>query len=88
LKTINSASSTLKIEITQGAVQNPLEIEATIAAFGREPSGAVLLLPDPLVQSHQRKITELAASFHLATLGEERTWREQAKIDAIDPSAT
>ena len=68
LKTVMIAAHSLGIEITHGAVQNPAEIEKIVTAFGKEAMGAALLLPDPLVQSNQKTITELAAKYHLATL--------------------
>lgn len=72
LATVVGSAPTVGVRVIPKSVQSPAEIEAAIVAFAREADGGMLLLPDPIVQANQPKITELAMTHRLPTLHQSR----------------
>jgi putative ABC transport system substrate-binding protein len=68
LRAIEPAATSVGLELTMAAVNDAAEIEHTIAAFGREPNGGLLVIPDPVTISHRDLIIALAARHHVPTI--------------------
>jgi hypothetical protein len=49
-------------------VRDEAEIEAAVSAFTREPSGGLIIAPDPFINSHRALIVALADT---------HSWRQQ-----------
>ena len=61
LPSFEAAARSLKVEPIAGAVRSEADIEAAISALGREPGGALVVLPDTFAQVHRAAIILLAA---------------------------
>jgi putative ABC transport system substrate-binding protein len=61
-------------------VTNAAEIEAAVEAVGREPDGALLVLPEPFFPVHQKLIVELAARHHLPTIYPFRSFTDEGGL--------
>ncbi len=72
LGTVVASAPTVDVQVTSGPVRNAAEIETAIIAFAKEGDGGMLLLPDPIIQANQQKITELAAKYRLPSLHQSR----------------
>jgi putative tryptophan/tyrosine transport system substrate-binding protein len=68
LRAIEPAAPSVGLKLTMAAVNGAAEIEHAIAAFGREPNGGLLVIPDPVTISHRDLIIALAARHHVPTI--------------------
>jgi putative ABC transport system substrate-binding protein len=68
LRAIEPAAPSVGLKLTMAAVNDASEIERAIAAFGREPNGGLLVIPDPVTISHRDLIIALAARHHVPTI--------------------
>jgi putative ABC transport system substrate-binding protein len=68
LRVIESVSPMAKVRVSSAGVRNAAEIEAALAAFGKEPKGGVIVLPDPVTTTHRELIAALAVKHRLPTI--------------------
>jgi putative ABC transport system substrate-binding protein len=61
LESIGAAATTFRLQLVPAPVHGAGEIEAAIAALGREPGGGLLCLPDIFLNVHRELIVALAA---------------------------
>jgi putative ABC transport system substrate-binding protein len=61
LKSIGTAAASFRLQLIPAPVRGAGEIEAAIAALGREPGGGLLCLPDIFLNVHRELIVALAA---------------------------
>jgi putative ABC transport system substrate-binding protein len=61
LESIGAAAATFRLQLIPAPVRGAGEIEAAIAALGREPGGGLLCLPDIFLNVHRELIVALAA---------------------------
>jgi putative tryptophan/tyrosine transport system substrate-binding protein len=61
LESIGTAAATFRLQLIPAPVRGAGEIEAAIAALGREPGGGLLCLPDIFLNVHRELIVALAA---------------------------
>jgi putative tryptophan/tyrosine transport system substrate-binding protein len=61
----NAAASSNGVEAVASPVHDPAEIETVIAAFAREPSGGLIVLPSAFMLAHRDLIIALAARHRL-----------------------
>jgi putative tryptophan/tyrosine transport system substrate-binding protein len=62
LRTIEAAAPTFGVRLTPAGVRNAAEIEQRIAAFAREPNGALIVLPSPITLQNRGSIIIAAAA--------------------------
>src|SRR6476646_6210231 len=72
LDTIMTSAPALGVQVKPASVQSAAEIETAMLAFAEEPDGGLLLLPDPVVQANQAKITTVATKHRLPALHQSR----------------
>jgi putative ABC transport system substrate-binding protein len=65
LRTIEAAAPSFRVQLKPAGVRDPAEIEHSIAAFAREPNGAVVVLPSPVTVQHREAIIATAARHRL-----------------------
>jgi putative ABC transport system substrate-binding protein len=76
LQTAQAAARDFSLEFADRPVLNLAEIEAAIAEFGREPNGALIIPPEPLVAVHRKRIVELATSSKIPIVAALRSFAE------------
>src|SRR5262245_16173979 len=65
LRTIEAAAPKFAIRLAPAGVRNVAEIEQRIAAFAREPNGALIVLPSPSTLQNRASIIAAAAQVRL-----------------------
>jgi putative ABC transport system substrate-binding protein len=65
---IREVASRMGVEVTPAPASNAAEVEATLAAFGQQPNGGVILLPSPLVTTNRELIAALTLRHHLPSI--------------------
>jgi putative ABC transport system substrate-binding protein len=65
LRTIEAAAPSFSVHLTPAGVRDAAEIETYIAAFAREPNGALVVLPGPVNTQHRETIIAMAARHRL-----------------------
>jgi putative ABC transport system substrate-binding protein len=65
LRTIEAAALSFNVQLIPAGVHNAVEIETNITAFAREPNGALVILPGPVITSHHKAIIAMAARHRL-----------------------
>ena len=61
LRSIEAAAPTFGVRLTPASVRDAADIEQRIAAFAREPNGALVVLPSPVTIQHRQSIIAAAA---------------------------
>jgi putative ABC transport system substrate-binding protein len=61
MRSLETAARSLKIELIITPVHGDLEIEEAIVAFGREPGGGLVVIPDFFMLAHRASIISAAA---------------------------
>jgi putative tryptophan/tyrosine transport system substrate-binding protein len=68
LRSVEAAAPRLSVELVSAPVHDTTELESAITAQGREPGGALLVLPDVFTSTHRELIIRLAARHRLAAI--------------------
>jgi putative tryptophan/tyrosine transport system substrate-binding protein len=68
LPSLQSAATSLGLEMIAAPVQDNDEIERSVAAISREAGGGLCVIPDPFVAEHAVKIVELAARYRIPAI--------------------
>jgi putative ABC transport system substrate-binding protein len=68
LTTIETVAPAIGVTVAAARARNIADIEAALAAFGREPNGGVIVLPDPLTIVNTSQIVNSAVLHHLPTI--------------------
>jgi putative ABC transport system substrate-binding protein len=68
LRSVEAAALRLSVELVSALVHDTTELESAITAQGREPGGALLVLPDVFTSTHRELIIRLAARHRLAAI--------------------
>jgi ABC-type uncharacterized transport system substrate-binding protein len=78
LKTAEAASSALGMTVLPVEVKGagPGAFEPAAAAIRKERPGALLVIAEPTVGAHQKRIAELAVKSRLPTIGTHRGWAQ------------
>jgi putative ABC transport system substrate-binding protein len=61
LRSIEAAAPTFGVRLTPAGVRDAADIEKRLAAFAREPNGALVVLPSPVTIQHRQSIIAAAA---------------------------
>jgi putative ABC transport system substrate-binding protein len=65
LRAVEAAAPSLGVQVKAVGVRNAAEIERTIDAFAREPSGGLVVLPNPVTVGNRKLIIAMAARLRL-----------------------
>ena len=65
LRSIEAAAPTFGIRLTPALMRGAAEIQQRIAAFAREPNGALVVIPSPIVVQYPQSIIAAAAQYRL-----------------------
>jgi putative tryptophan/tyrosine transport system substrate-binding protein len=68
LRDFEGASATLAAELSAMPVRDEAEIEAAASAFAREPSGGLIVTPDPFMNTHRTLVIALAERHRLPAI--------------------
>jgi putative tryptophan/tyrosine transport system substrate-binding protein len=62
------AASTLAAELSATPVHDEAEIEAAVSGFARVPGGALIVAPDPFMNTHRALVIALAQRYRLPVI--------------------
>ena len=62
LQSAQTAAQNFSLEFLDKPVASLADIESAIAELGREPNGALIIAPEPLTNTHRKRIVELATA--------------------------
>jgi putative ABC transport system substrate-binding protein len=68
LRSIESAAPSFGVQLTPAGVRDPAEIKQRVAAFAREPNGAVVVFPSPVANQYRESIITAAAEQRLPAM--------------------
>jgi len=68
LRTIEAAAPSFGLRLLPASVRDPAEIAQRFATFARDPNGAVVVLPGPVVIKHRESIIVAAARYRLPAI--------------------
>jgi len=74
------AATTLTVALQPVTIQSPGDIEAAFAAMVRDRTDALLVLPNPLVIAHRRRVVDLAARHRIPAA---YWWREMVSVGGL-----
>ena len=77
LQSAQAAARDFSLELADRPVLNLAEIENAIAEIGREPNGALILPPEPLVAAHRKRVVELARERKIPIVSALRSFAEE-----------
>jgi putative tryptophan/tyrosine transport system substrate-binding protein len=76
LEQFRKAAASLAIEVVAAPVRNGADLEAFIAAQGREPNGGIIPVPDGFMNTARAQIASLATRYRLPAAHFNRTFAE------------
>jgi len=82
LQSAQAAARNFSMEFVDAPVLNVADIESTITALAREPNGALIVPPDPLMAANRKRIVELANSLKLPIVASLRSFAEEGGLIA------
>ena len=68
LRTIEAAAPSFGLRLIPASVRDPAEIAQRISTFARDPNGALVILPGPIVIRHREAIIVAAARYRLPAI--------------------
>jgi|tagenome__1003787_1003787.scaffolds.fasta_scaffold20789160_2 putative ABC transport system substrate-binding protein len=68
LPAVEKAAQEHNLKLIVSPLQDPTDIDRTIAALGREPGAAMLVMPNAFTFSHRQRITSIAAEHRLPAI--------------------
>jgi putative ABC transport system substrate-binding protein len=80
LQSAQTAARTFSLELLDRPVSGLADIEAAIAELGREPNGALILSPEPLTNTHRKRIVELATARKFPIVAALRSFAEEGGL--------
>jgi putative ABC transport system substrate-binding protein len=77
-----AAARDFSLEFLDKPVTGLADIESAIADLGREPNGALILPPEPLTNTHRKRIVELATALKFPIVSALRSMAEEGGLIA------
>ena len=68
LRTIEAAAPSFGVQLTPAGVRDAAEIKQRVAAFAREPNGAVVVFPSPVTNQYRKSIIAAVAEQRLPAM--------------------
>jgi putative ABC transport system substrate-binding protein len=85
LPEMESASAALGMVATKLPVQSAVEIDRAVAAFAREPNGALSNVPDGFLTLHRERIVALTEQYRLPSAFGGDYWAENGMLISYGP---
>jgi putative ABC transport system substrate-binding protein len=90
VRSAQAAAGQLGVEVVAAHVAGSAEIDAAVAALGREQNAGMILPPDGFTQTYRRQIIDLTVRHHLPAIGAGRSFPAEGGLasygaDALDP---
>jgi putative ABC transport system substrate-binding protein len=79
-QTAQSTAKALSLDLADRPVSRLSDVEAAIAALGREPGGALVLPPDPLTVALRKQILNLTISYRLPVVSAVRSFVDEGGL--------
>jgi ABC-type uncharacterized transport system substrate-binding protein len=79
-QTAQSAAKALSLDLADRPVSRLSDVEAAITALGREPSGALILPPDPFTVAFRKQILDLTISYKLPVVSAVRSFVDEGGL--------
>jgi putative tryptophan/tyrosine transport system substrate-binding protein len=80
MPSIQTAASSLAVQVSPTAVHAPDAIEGVIAAQARNPGGSLLVMPDPFNRTNRDKIIALSARYGVPAIYDDRPYAESGGL--------
>jgi putative tryptophan/tyrosine transport system substrate-binding protein len=80
LQSAQAAARDFSLELKDVPVVSLADIENAIAELGREPNGALILPPEPLVAAHRKRVVELATERKIPIVSALRSFAEEGGL--------
>jgi putative tryptophan/tyrosine transport system substrate-binding protein len=80
LQAVQSAAKTFSLELADRPVSRLSDVEAAITALGREPSGALVLPPDPFTIALRKQILDLTIPYKLPVVSAVRSFADEGGL--------
>jgi len=74
------AAETMRMQVQSIGVSDPNELDAALATMTGERPGALLVLQDPMLLTHRRRIVDLVAKIRLPAMYERKVWVEDGGL--------
>lgn len=85
MPSFEAAARSFKLLSIKAPVRSDAEIEATIASFGREPGGGLILPPDGFTNTHRAQIAMLAVQKNLPSVSADAVLAREGGLLAYGP---
>ncbi|MBV8139471.1 MAG: ABC transporter substrate-binding protein [Deltaproteobacteria bacterium] len=76
LKSFKAAAASFALEAIEAPVRNRGDLDSAVAAQAIEPTGGMLVMPDPFTQVHRAEITSLAVRYRIPAIASNRSFAE------------
>jgi ABC-type uncharacterized transport system substrate-binding protein len=80
LQSAQTAAQNFSLELLDSPVSGLADIEAAIAELGRRPNGALVVPPEPLTNTHRKRIVELATALKFPIVAALRSFAEEGGL--------
>jgi ABC-type uncharacterized transport system substrate-binding protein len=74
------AAEAMRMQVQSIGVSDPKELDAALVTMTGERPGALLVLQDPMLLTHRRRIVDLAAKLRLPAMYERKVWVENGGL--------
>src|SRR5258706_12205154 len=68
LQAVEKSAQNFNVELTPASGRDIGEVKDAVAAFAKQPNGALIVLPSPLATSHRDALVSIAALYRLAAI--------------------
>ena len=85
LRWVETAASSISVQVVAASVHDPAEIDAAIAALAREPGGGLMVLPDIYLVDKSAQITGLAAKYNIPAVYPSRSFVNTGGLMSYGP---
>jgi len=84
-KETQAASQALALEIQPLAVQSPKDLQGALESASKGGTQALVIFPDPTINSHSKQISDYAAKHRLPTVSQRSTATEEGCLISYGP---
>ena len=88
LREVEAAARTLGVSLHPVGLSDPIEFESAFTLMAREHTGALLVIGDPIFQTHRRRLAEFAIEHRLPTMFDRREYVDVGGLMAYGPSGS
>ena len=85
MKETQTTGQSLRLKLQFLEVRDAADVESVFSAMSRERADALITLPHPVLQVHQRRIVELAARSRVPAMYQTTEWAESGGLMSYGP---